>query len=264
VLRDGLVVEGARATSPWNPSKTGFTVLSVKPSYRSQDLNTDEVGRTEITTANVEFAAHYENTDFSVNPTRGSLLKLRYTRDWGEWDSSAPWETVDALGAYYIPLGSSDRARQRVLALNAWAIDTPSWDEFDIGGGGEAVLRRPPAYAGATLGGLSRMRGYPEGRFNDRAAMYYAAEYRHIPDWNPLRDLDLLHRLNINVDWLQYVGIFEIGRVADEFDVGELHSDMQISVGLGLRAMVNHMIVRSDIGISDEEVLVQMTIDQPF
>jgi hypothetical protein len=72
------------------------------------------------------------------------------------------------------------------------------------------------------------MRGYPEGRFNDRSAVYYAAEYRHIPDWNPLKNFGWLNRRNAHVQWLQYVVGVEVGRVADEFDLGELHSDMKV------------------------------------
>jgi hypothetical protein len=29
------------------------------------------------------------------------------------------------------------------------------------------------------------MRGYPFARFSDKAAIYYGAEYRVIPRWNP-------------------------------------------------------------------------------
>jgi hypothetical protein len=128
----------------------------------------------------------------------------------------------------------------------------------------QEVFHRPPAFAGATLGGLDRMRGYPEGRFNDRSAVYYATEYRHIPDWNPLRDVGWLNRLNARVQWLQYVAGLELGRVADEFDVAKLHSEMKVAGLLGLRAMVNTLVVRADVGISDEGGAVQMTIDQPF
>lgn len=261
-LRDGLVTDG-RDTSFWNPLRGGYTLVGVKPFYRSQDIDTDEAGARESTTSGSEFLLHHQNTDFSENPSRGSVQQLRYTRDWGELDSTAPWETVDFLAAKYIPLGAGARSRQRVLALNLWWLDTPSWDDTGTEDGA-AVAHRPPAYAGASLGGMERMKGYPEGRFHDRSAAYYTAEYRHIPDWNPLRDIGWMNRLNIRVDWLQLVAGVEAGRVAGEFDFGELHRDMNVSGLLGLRAMVNHLVVRADMGVSDEGVQVQMTIDQPF
>ena len=73
-----------------------------------------------------------------------------------------------------------------------------------------------------------------------------------------------LNRRNARVQWLQYVAGLEVGRVADEFDLGELHSDMKVCGILGLRAMVNTLVVRADVGLSDEGVAVQMTIDHPF
>ncbi len=261
-LRDGIVVEGARDTSTWNPFRNGFTMVGIKPFYRDQDADTDEIGDVEATTSGAEFILHHENTDFHENPSQGSLQQVRYTKDWGELGSTAPWETVDLILTKYISLGEGRTSRQRVLALDLWWIDTPSWDEVESPNG--SIDHRPPSYAGATLGGTERMRGYPEGRFNDRSAVYYAAEYRHIPDWNPLRNLGWLNRRNARVQWLQYVVGLEVGQVSDEFDLGDLHSDMKVCGILGLRAMVNTLVVRADVGFSEEGAAVQMTIDHPF
>jgi hypothetical protein len=170
---------------------------------------------------------------------------------------------VDFWASKYISLAPGPRSRQRVIALSMWWIDTPSWEHSHTKEGAE-VFHRPPIYAGATLGGTERMRGYSEGRYNDRSAVYYAAEYRHIPDWNPLGRFGWLNRRNAHVQWMQYVVGVETGRVADEFDLGDLHSEMKLCGILGLRIMVNTLVVRADIGISDEGGTVQMTIDQPF
>jgi hypothetical protein len=263
VLRDGMAVEGARDTSDWNPFRNGYTLAGIKPFYRAQDVKTDEAGDQQVTTAGAEFFLRYENTDFHENPSRGSYQQARYTQDWGSLGSTAPWQTVDVTASKFISLAPGERSRQRVLALNLWWIDTPSWDDFAMENG-EAVYERPPAFAGAALGGTERMRGYSEGRFNDRSAVYYAAEYRHIPEWNPLRDLGWLNRRNARVQWLQYIVGLEVGRVHDEFDVADLHSDMKLSGLLGVRAMVNTLVVRAELGITEEGPAVQMTIDHPF
>ncbi len=263
VLREGLVLEGARDTSVWNPWRSGYTMVGVKPFYRRQDASTDEAGDQEAATSGAECILRYENTDFHENPSRGSYQQLRYTKDWGELESSAAWETVDIAATKYISLAPSARSRQRVLALTLWWIDTPSWDDTDQDGD-DLVFQRPPSYAGATLGGPERMRGYPEGRFNDRSAVYYAAEYRHMPQWNPLKNAGWLNRRNAHVQWLQYVTGVEVGRVADEFDLETLHTDMKVAGLVGLRAMVNTLVVRADVGITDEGFAVQMTIDHPF
>lgn len=53
-------------------------------------------------------------------------------------------------------------------------------------------------------------------------------------------------------------------RVADEFDLGELPARLKVGGLVGLRAMVNTLVVRAAVGISAEGAAVQMTIDQPF
>ena len=81
----------------------------------------------------------------------------------------------------YFSLGETETFRQRVIALDAWTAFSPSWDAQSSG----EIDNRPPAYTGATLGGLWKMRAYPAQRFSDKAAIYYGAEYRVIPKWNP-------------------------------------------------------------------------------
>ncbi len=262
-LTDGIVTSGARDTSVWNPLRNGYTLAGIKPFYRRQDVDTDEAGDQESVTAGMEVILRYENTDFHDNPSRGSFQQLRYTQDWGELDSSASWETIDLQASKYISLTPGPRSRQRVLAMSLWWIDTPSWDDTERDGE-TLVYQRPPSFAGATLGGLERMRGYSEGRFNDRSAVYYAAEYRHIPHWNPLKNVKWLNRRNAHVQWLQFVGGLEVGRVANEFDLNTLHSDMKVAGVVGVRAMVNTLVVRADFGLTEEGGAVQMTIDQPF
>jgi hypothetical protein len=262
-LRDGIRVDGGRSDGGWNPLQRGTTTLRLTPFYRTQDVTSDERGDEERTTSGLEFALQHDHTDFSENPTRGSFQQVRWAQDFGGLGSSAPWETWDVTLTKYVNLGASASARQRVLALSAWWIDTPSWDERD-GGGVDDPYRRPPVYAGATLGGLERLRGFPQGRFHDRSAVYYGAEYRHTLDWNPLRGSALLRWLRVRVDWLQAVAFAEAGRVHDEFDPAELHSDLHTSGGLGLRAFANHLVIRADLAVSEEDTLVQMTIDHPF
>jgi len=259
VLRNGLVVAGGRDPKGWNPFTSGLTTIKLRPFYRSQDTESG-LGDSELTTAFVSLALEYDNTDFSVNPSRGSRQKISVSRDWGALDSSSPWTAIDFELSKFFSLGETARARQRVLALNFWIIDTPTWNSGNEADG----FHRPPPYAGASLGGLRRMRGYPEGRFNGRSAVYYSAEYRYTPHWNAPSEWAILKRFNIDLDWLQFVGFAEAGRVADEFDLSELHSDIQWSGGLGLRAFANHLIVRAELAASDEDAIVVMSINQPF
>ena len=61
--------------------------------------------------------------------------------------------------------------RQSVLALDFWTAYSPTWNVRPDG----TIAHQPPAFSGAHLGGLFRMRAYPSQRFGDKAAVYYAA-----------------------------------------------------------------------------------------
>jgi hypothetical protein len=87
-------------------------------------------------------------------------------------------------------------------------------------------------------------------------------EYRHTLDWNPLKRFTFNGRLD--VDWLQMVGFSEVGRVAPNWNFDELHEDIKWSLGAGIRTMVNNIIVRADMGISEEDTILQLFIGQPF
>ena len=106
------------------------------------------------------------------------------------------------------------------------------------------------------------MRGYPGARFNDDAAISYAAELRIIPEWNPLAEISFLESLEI--DWIQVVPFVEVGRVARGWNIGELHSDMKWDAGIGLRLMAKRLVLRADAAASEEGFGIQMMVSHPF
>ncbi|MBC2743132.1 MAG: hypothetical protein HGJ93_08810 [Desulfosarcina sp.] len=105
------------------------------------------------------------------------------------------------------------------------------------------------------------MRGYPSHRFNDRSVIYTSAEYRYTPYWNPLGDISWLDF--INIDWWQFVGFVEGGRVANSYDA-ELLKDWKVDAGVGLRALVAGGIVRFDMGFSEEGANFWAMFGHPF
>ena len=200
----------------------------------------------------------WDNRDFPYNPTDGNGVRLQYSRYFGLFDSTDSWSVVSAEVDAYHDFGESAWFCNRVLAVGFWTADTPSWT--DDGG---QISNRPPAYTGATLGGLWRMRGYPTQRFSDRSAIYYTAEMRLTPHWNPFDSFPELQK-RLGIEWIQVVPFGEIGRVADSYDLEELHTDMKWSAGIGIRAWAQGFVVRADTAFSDEGVRVQMMIGQPF
>jgi outer membrane translocation and assembly module TamA len=145
------------------------------------------------------------------------------------------------------------------VAFDYWTSYSPTWDEQSDG----EITNRPPAYTGSTLGGLWRMRGYPTQRFNDKAAIYYAAELRLIPYWNPFDRWPTFQKY-VGIKWLQFAPFVEVGRVAPEWSFSQLHSDMKWDAGLGLRASAKGIVIRIDSAYSDEGIGLQMMISQPF
>lgn len=263
VLENGLVVEGQTGGEGWHPFSSGRTFLEVNPFFRSQQLTSDAGGDFEIKTSGLTFALIYDNTDFSENPTQGSYKKVGFSKDWGKLGSTREWESMEFEYAKFFDLGGGAKTRQRVLAFSFWTSHVLTWNDFETDSDGNLTFLRPPNHKGSRLGGIERFKGFAESRFSDRSAIYYNLEYRHIPKWNPLSDLQIFGR-TVDVSWLQFVGFAELGRVAPEWDLSTLHEDLKWDAGVGLRAWVNNILTRIDIGYSSEGVGLQMSIEHPF
>ena len=258
VLDRGLLIDGQAGGESWNPFTSGRTYLELVPFYRDQDIDGD-FRDVEQKTNGFDFSIFHDNRDIGLNPSKGYSVRAQISRDFGWFDSSDSWTVLQAEADKYFSLGATETFRQRVLAFNVWTADAISWDNNPDG----TVSNRPPAYAGATLGGIWRMRAFPAQRFNDKAAIYYAAEYRMIPEWNPFENWPRVQKF-VGIQWLQFVPFVEIGRVAPTWQLGELHSDMKWDVGFGLRAFAKGVVVRIDSAVSDEGFGVQMMVAQPF
>jgi len=254
----GLLVNGAAGGESWDPFESGRTYLEVRPFYRDMELTGDYIDG-NVSTNGLSFGLLWDNRDNPQNPAGGNSLSLRLNQDFGLFDSSSSWTNVNSEFDYYVSLGDSDTFRQRVLAFDCWTSYSPSWDVRDDG----TIANGPPPYTGSTLGGLWRMRGYAAQRFSDKAAIYYSAEYRMIPRWNPFDHMNWLQKY-VGVQWIQVVPFAEIGRVAPEWNLRELHEDMKWCAGLGLRFWAKGLVGRVDTAVSGEGGNVQMMISQPF
>ena len=261
VDRRGLLVPGHESGGrEWNPFTSGRLIAESEFFYRKQDLDNNP-NPFEPETMGVTLALEYDNSDFYKNPTSGSRQRIAISRDWGGLDDTAPWTSVEFEATKYFSFGATESALQRVLALNMWWADSPTWDSSSTVKG-QQVFHRPPPFSGATLGGLDRHRGYATNRFNDRSGVFYAAEYRHMPDNNPFKSIPYVNTLRI--PWWQWVVFAEVGRVHDEWDLSELHDDMKWGVGAGIRLDVEGVVVRLDVAKGEEEGQVQMFIGHTF
>jgi len=259
-LSNGMVTD-ARKLGPWNPLERGVTVLMLLQYNHYQSFETTQ-GVFDRTIHPIEFAILYDHTDFPSNPSCGSSQYLAVTSDFVWLETKSPWTFIEFEASKYFSLGKTDRARQRVVAFNFWTGDSPSWKERTDENGNIVVLDKPPYYEGANLGGMYRMRAYPRHRFNGRSVIYVTTEYRYTPEWNPLGNMKWLKFLKI--DWWQFVGFIEGGRVANSYNLSDLSKNWKIDGGLAVRSMMAGAVIRLDIGFCDEGSNFWVMFGHPF
>ncbi len=258
-LRGGMLESGATGGESWNPLESGITTVMLRQFNRLESFET-EFGDFERPVHPIEIGIGYNNTDYPPNPSTGSNQYLALKQDFGWGDAITEWTFLEFEASKYISLGTSERAKQRVVALNMWTGDALSWDETTNSEGVVELDGNPPQHDGATLGGFYRMRAYPSKRFHDRSVLYTTAEYRYTPKWNPVGNVNWLRWMKM--DWFQLVGFIEGGRVANEY--GDLFSDWKADAGLGVRAMMAGGVVRFDVAASEEGSGMWVMFGHPF
>jgi hypothetical protein len=259
VIDKGILKSGASGAKSWNPLKSGRTYLRVTPAWRNKTLNLDDNVTGE--TLNVKVGVEYNNFDFPFNPIKGSKQELYYTYDFTDDDRLGGWELYEYEYSKVFDLGTDVGIMQHGLAFDFWTAYVPTW-ETELVEGKEVVTKRPPYYEGANLGGFYRMRGYEGDRFHDKAAIYGSIEYRIIPRWQPLVKRPLFKYFEL--DWMQFAFFAEAGRVAPEWQLDTLTTDMKFDAGVSLRGMLMKSVFRLDLAMSDEGARVIAMYGQPF
>ena len=244
-----------RSKGGGTPFVTGQTSAGIKAFYQHDTIDSIE-GLPDWNTNGLRYFLTHENTDFDTNPSRGYHFQFQYSQDFAAGASTQSWDFLEFKYNQYYNLDTFSFTNQNVLALSLWTGYSFSWndDEKIIGS------HRPPVWEGARLGGMNRMRGYDNNRFSDKAVFYAAAEYRAILDYNPFKGSDLLPA---KVDWFQLVAFAEVGRVNDQYNF-DLLRDLKYDVGLSLRALVEEIPVRVDVGVGEEGANMWVMIQQPF
>ncbi|VAW63486.1 hypothetical protein MNBD_GAMMA09-836 [hydrothermal vent metagenome] len=245
-LSEGLLVGGASGGEIFNPFKSGRTYIQASFFHHNRDYDVDT--SSPLSTTGIAVSAKYDNTDFPVSPSKGSIIDVGLKYDLG-LGRNREWLVGEIEYSKFVKLPVNDFIEQQVLAFNAWTASTFS-DE------------RPPYYYGVTLGGLYRLRAYPIERFHDDSAVYYSTEYRVIPASDLLRKLTFLEFAGLQ--WWEIAVFYEIGRVAPSWDIAELHRDMKSDMGLSLRVMASNNIGRLDFAWSDEDAAVWLMYGRPF
>lgn len=259
--KNGLLVSEPSGGGEWNPLTSGSSVLVLRQFNRYQSFEEQDQFLDGAVHA-LEFGLLYDNTDFPVNPSKGSKQYISISHDSGWFESESEWTFVEFDASKYYSLGESENAYQRIIAVNFWTGYAPTWAlEYD-NSGKQRSAGSPPYNEGATLGGFYRMKGYNQNRFHDKASIYMTAEYRYTLKYNPVANIKWLRFLK--VDWFQLVGYAEAGRVAPEYTAKALLSDLKYDVGGSLRAMMAGLVVRADVAVSEEGQNFWVMVDHPF
>ena len=159
--------------------------------------------------------------------------------------------------------GETDPAKlEEQLGLNCSTVTDPEQQKFC-----NEVIANMIAnnkYGTATsLGGFSRLRGYPQGRFKGAHTLFYGTEVR----WN-LTDERTPFNIFIMKDVRTSVQVslfYETGVTSDvRSDINKM-KDMRDSYGFGLRVVTASGIVfRGDVGFGKEGVAPAIFIGYPW
>ena len=111
------------------------------------------------------------------------------------------------------------------------------------------------------LGGLSRLRSYPGGRFEGSHARFYGIEYRwNINDDN--KPFDIFIAKDIRTV-MQVAFFYERGAISD--DKSELWNRMAYSAGIGFRMVTSSGVVfRADVANGDEGSEISVIVGYPW
>ena len=104
------------------------------------------------------------------------------------------------------------------------------------------------------------LRGYPGNRWRDRFGVFTGLEARYTLPLNQEIDFLLMHGL---LEGIQFALFYEVGQVNPD-DGSALYDDLRNSYGVGIRALVEAIVLRLDVATSEEGPQFHLTIDQPF
>lgn len=242
-----------RKVKNYNPFESGVSSIEFSPFYYSRHLsnvsNWNEPGSNWGMKVNLD----WDNRNSVRNTTHGARTELDITYS-PETNSQERWWTWEFQQSAFFDLGNlGEVINKQVVALDFYVADTPSWQNEQ---------HSAPEYAGIRLGGLYRLRSFGGGRFHGRSAIHYSAEYRVMPDWQPLEEWPIFNLYD--VPWWQWVAFVDVGRVANDFSLSTLHEDMKWSAGGAIRFQVEGIVVRTEMAWGNEESLFRVMINQPF
>lgn len=179
--------------------------------------------------------------------------------------NSANYFFVDASVSAYMPIGKRNTLAFNYLCSDAHVLVKGETDPYQVAKDEGLDYANPEdprevlyidnivaenTYGSATsLGGLSRLRSYSEGRYRGAHTQFFGVEYR----WNitdEVKPFDLFFVKDVRTA-IQVAPFYEIGTTVDH--ASELWSVTRSSYGVGLRVVTGSgLIYRLDLAYGDE------------
>jgi outer membrane protein assembly factor BamA len=184
---------------------------------------------------------------------------------------------VDASVTAYLPAGKRSTWAFNYLRSDAYVLEQGETDPVRVAGQvglgyGEAADVRERQYVdnivaanrygnATSLGGYSRLRSYPELRYNGAHTQFFGTEFR----WNltdEMKPFDLFFTKDVRTA-VQVAPFYEIGTVVD--NAGELWDSTRASYGIGVRVVTaSGLIYRLDFSAGDEGVQPSIFFQYPW
>lgn len=226
------------------------------------------------------YGVRFDLTDDYVDPRRGMRVESSLWHAPPDNDDSPDYDIIELNLTGYVPIG-----KRNTIALNYFQADSrvnrtgqtdPAMVESSLGldcttgsvqdqADCRSIVDNRVAentYGSVgSLGGLSRLRSYPEDRFKGSHAKFIGIEYR----WNLVEEtkpFDYFFAKDIRTVF-QLAAFYERGAISD--DKGELWSSMRDSYGIGARLVTKSgLIFRADIATGDEGSEVSIIFGYPW
>ena len=208
----------------------------------------------ELTTARHSsgFRLSVDLTDSEVNPKLGVYAAFSTSLD-------APEVTIFGRNSIPLPVRRSDLGLvQRRYMLGGYY---PLRDDLTLAGSLQYFRTLGAEGSDEVVsGGSPPLRGYPGGRWRDRFGVFLGGELRYAVPYSDMIDIYLARGF---VEEFQIVGFYELGQVSPT-ENHLLFEDLHQSYGAGVRVAFDVIVLRFDLGLSDEGAESHLTIDQPF
>ena len=228
--------------------------LSYSLSYASGfnvDLNGNEVtSRSHGAGANLAL----DFTDDVVNPVRG----VRFEYQTSLTPPTSSFFGTDSSNSSALLASGRRRVQSEAYTFTGYV---PATDLLTLVGDLVYFQAVGDAWNAIVRGGSLPLRGYPGNRWSDRYGVFGAAEARLTIPLN--RRLEIPYLAHGIVEGLQFATFYEQGQVSPDKD-GKLFTSMHSDYGVGLRVILQAIVVRFDIAVSDEGSQTALTVNQPF